>query len=87
MEEGYTTQARNQRLTEAVAEALRREVPGIEAALLRIQATADMTTHECEHCHFLVKHAFRDTQLSDGLRGVRSKLRRWEDEAGGRKKL
>ena len=78
---------RFQALTEAAREAVRREAPGIEAALMRILEALDMKESECTCCHFRVKQSYRDTQLADLVRGTRGKLRRWEEEAGGRKKL
>jgi hypothetical protein len=76
---------RYEELTEAASEALRREVPEIEAALSRIQAAVNTADQECACCHLKVKVAWRDSQLGETLRGIRNKLRRWEDEAGGRK--
>jgi hypothetical protein len=75
------------KLTEAAQETLRAEVQGIEEALLRIRAACDETSHECTCCHMKIRHSWRDTQLADTLRGFRTKLRRWEEEAGGRKGL
>jgi hypothetical protein len=77
---------RHSRLTEGAKQALLREIPGIEAALLRIREALDDSSHECEACHFKVKHSFRDSQATESIRGIRYKLRLWEEEAGGRKK-
>lgn len=71
-------------LTEAAKEALLREVPIIEQAILRIQAALDLEERECETCHIHLKRSYRDVQLVDVLKGSRSRLRRWEEEAGGR---
>lgn len=75
----------HERLTEAAAQALKQEVPLIEAALLRIRAALNEDSTECAHCHLRLKAANRDCQLAETLKSARHKLRRWEAEAGGRK--
>ncbi len=72
-------------LTDAARQAILAEVPGIEAALGRIRAVLDLAEQECSGCHLRVKRAIRDAQLAENLGSIRHKLRRWEDEAGGRK--
>ena len=70
---------RFQALTEAAREAVRREAPGIEAALMRILEALDMKESECSCCHLRVKQSYRDTQLAELMRSTCNKLRRWED--------
>lgn len=71
-------------LTEAAKQAILTEVPLIEEALQRIYEALDLSSHVCEGCQSERKHAFRDNQLAENLRSTRNKLRRWEEEAGGR---
>lgn len=72
-------------LTEAAKETVLREVPLIEEALVRIYEALDLSSHVCESCQSERKHSFRDNQLAENLRSTRQRLRRWEEEVGGRR--
>lgn len=71
-------------LTEEAKQAILKEVPLIEEALLHIYEALDLSSHTCECCQAERKHSFRDNQLAENLRSARQRLRRWEAEAGGR---
>ena len=60
----------HERLTEAAAQALKQEVPLIEAALLRIRAALNEDSTECAHCHLRLKAANRDCQLAALIHNV-----------------
>jgi hypothetical protein len=72
-------------LTEDARQAILKEVPLIEEALMRIYEALDLSSHTCECCQAERKHAFRDNQLAENLRSARQRLRRWEEEVGGRR--
>jgi hypothetical protein len=71
-------------LTAKAQEAILREVPHIESALIALYAALDLGSYECEACHSERKVSFRDHQLAENLRSIRHKIRRWETECGGR---
>jgi hypothetical protein len=78
------TPERFERLSETACAAILKEVPAIEAALYRISDVLNVKATECACCHLQVKDSFREHQVADSIRGLRGKLRRLEEEAGGR---
>ena len=64
-------------LTTRAKEALVREVPIIEAALLRLHDAMDQHVEPCPHCRLPVRRSFNDWQLADQIDGMLAKLRRW----------
>jgi hypothetical protein len=85
VDESILAEEKGTGLTEAAKEALRREVPIIEASLRRLRAVCDDSSTECLCCHLKVKRSWRDAQLVDTVKSILNKLSRWEQEAGGRK--
>ncbi len=75
----------HERLTDTTREAILREVPVIEEALVRLYEALDLSSHVCEACQSERKHFFRDQQVAENLRSMRHRLRRWKEEAGGRR--
>ncbi len=64
-------------LTSRAQEAVGREGPVIEAALVRLRQAMDDETHHCEHCHIASHRSFNDWQLAEQIDGMLVKLRRW----------
>ena len=72
---------RKELLSESARLALIENVPTIEAALDRILASTDNSTHACETCKLVVRHCFRDSQLAQLVQTNRRKFKLWLEEA------
>lgn len=70
-----------ERLTTPARDAILKELPTIDQALGRILGELDLTEHACSSCGANRKHAYRDAQLAETLRGMRRKLGVWQREA------
>lgn len=64
-------------LTPRAQEAIAREVPIIEAALVRLRQAMDDEVHHCEQCHLPVRRSFNDWQIAEQIDGMLGKLLRW----------
>lgn len=67
----------NEPLSPSAQEALKREVPAIDAALARILECLDLNATECPSCNLTKRHNFRDHQLAEFLRSTSNKLKNW----------